>query len=219
MLRTFIDHLIVTAPTLQVGNDDISSNLGIRLEGGGRHSKMGTHNRLARLGNERYLEVIAIDPMAPPPARPRWFDLDRITGRKTTQLAGWVARTNDIQEVVSRIGSRLGLIEMMSRGPLEWLITIPADGGTPFDGVGPMLIQWQRGPHPSERLDDQNCELVKLEGFHPRADEISELLDSIGFHDEIVVSKPRPDTTPCLVAHLRTPNGIYQLQSMGAIRG
>ena len=37
---------------------------------------MGTHNRLLGLGTNVYLEVIAIDTEAAPPARPRWFSLD-----------------------------------------------------------------------------------------------------------------------------------------------
>jgi hypothetical protein len=39
---------------------------------------MGTHNRLLKLGEGFYLELIAIDPQAPPPGRPRWFGLDRL---------------------------------------------------------------------------------------------------------------------------------------------
>ncbi|WP_393939598.1 VOC family protein [Piscinibacter sakaiensis] len=60
---------------------------GCAPEGGGAHPHMGTHNRLLRLGDHCYLEVIAIDPAAPPPARARWFGLDRLAPDAAPRLA------------------------------------------------------------------------------------------------------------------------------------
>ena len=37
---------------------------------------MGTHNRVLGMAGGMYLEVIAIDPDAAAPERPRWFGLD-----------------------------------------------------------------------------------------------------------------------------------------------
>jgi len=69
------DHLAVSALTLDEGVAHVESALGVALQGGGQHVKMGTHNRLLALG-DLYLEVIAPDPGLPRPDRPRWFDLD-----------------------------------------------------------------------------------------------------------------------------------------------
>ena len=71
-----LDHLVVAARTLDEGSAWLFERLGVRPVEGGKHAFMGTHNRLLKIGPREYLEVIAIDPNAPPPARPRWFALD-----------------------------------------------------------------------------------------------------------------------------------------------
>lgn len=48
---------------------------------------MGTHNLMLRLGDSSYLEIIAINPAAPAPGRPRWFALDRLAGDGSPRLA------------------------------------------------------------------------------------------------------------------------------------
>ena len=78
----------------------MSSRLGVAPVPGGKHALMGTHNQLLGLGRETYLEVIAIDPAAPAPGRPRWFALDSPAMRsrleKGPALIHWVARSDDI---------------------------------------------------------------------------------------------------------------------------
>ena len=108
MLHTTLDHLVITAPSVETGIHYVQQTLGVGMERGGRHPRMGTHNALLRLGDDVYLEVIAVDPGAPPPERPRWFELDR-PGRP--RLAGWVARTDDIARVHGRLGNALGTLE------------------------------------------------------------------------------------------------------------
>ena len=71
-----IDHLVFAAPTLAQGIEYIADLTGVTPRPGGKHAGMGTHNALVKLGERLYLEIIAIDPDAPKPARPRWFDLD-----------------------------------------------------------------------------------------------------------------------------------------------
>lgn len=70
-----LDHITVAARTLEEGVAHVEDALGVRLSGGGKHRQMGTHNKLLRLGDDLFLEVIAVDPEAPAPANPRWFAL------------------------------------------------------------------------------------------------------------------------------------------------
>jgi hypothetical protein len=75
-VRCTIDHLTVTAPTLESGAEYVRRALGVTPGPGGQHPRMGTHNLLLRLGESAFLEVIAPEPGSCRPDRPRWFGLD-----------------------------------------------------------------------------------------------------------------------------------------------
>lgn len=79
-----------------------------------------------------------------------------------------------------------------------------------LDGVAPTLIQWQE-IHPADTLQDLGCSLIRLEGFHPEAEKVSAVLESIGFHGEFSVSPLSPGERPYLVAHIQTPTGQREL--------
>src|SRR5512145_3334018 len=179
MMHSRIDHLVVTAPSLQEGCACASDLLGVAMQPGGRHPRMGTHNALLRLGEASYLEVIAIDPAAPSPGRPRWFWLDREVEQGRTALCGWVASTSIIQAASSAVGQAFGPIETMGRDERRWRITVPRDGSMPFSGIAPLFIQWESGSHPCTRLEDRGCALVGIEAFHPQAETIRALLCTV----------------------------------------
>ncbi|MEI7700760.1 MAG: VOC family protein, partial [Planctomycetia bacterium] len=48
MLLTELDHLVVTAPDLGSGIEWVEHRLECRMQPGGRHPRMGTHNALVR---------------------------------------------------------------------------------------------------------------------------------------------------------------------------
>lgn len=183
------------APSLASGVAHVKEILGVEAGPGGEHGRMGTYNRLLRLGDEQYLEIIAVNPVAPPPARPRWFGMDRVPPKP--YLATWVARTRNL-------GSEA---QEMSRGDFRWRITIPPDGGMPFDGVAPTLIEWHTAG-PAKRLPESGCSLRKLELFHPRADQVDAFLVEIGFDGPVWAMK---GAQARLVAHIATPQGVRVL--------
>jgi glyoxalase-like protein len=202
--RSRIDHIVVTAASLAAGVDYVRRELGVAPQTGGEHVRMGTHNCLLKLGEKLFLEVIAANPGAPHPGRPRWFQLDDPESIKAPRLATWVARCDDLHAVAP---PSLGRIEAMSRGSFEWLITIPDDGRLPLQGVAPTLIQWRSGTHPAQGLKDLGCSLVRFEGFHPRPEMVRSMLRSIGFEGEFPVSSGEPS----VVAHIQTPAGPQRL--------
>lgn len=161
-----LDHIAVTAGTLAEGASAIEERLGVALQPGGRHALMATHNLLLGLGDV-YLEVIAADPEAAPPARPRWFDIDRFRG--PPRLTNWIARCDDLAAEVARGPEGVGVPTAFSRGDLAWRMALPADGRLPFDGAFPALIEWQGSLHPVQRLEDRGCRLVRLIVAHPEA--------------------------------------------------
>lgn len=180
------------------------SALGVEMQAGGEHVRMGTHNRLLRLGETLFLEVIAANPDAPRPDRPRWFQLDEPESVKAPRLATWVASCDYIHALAPE---SLGKIETMTRGNFRWLITVPEDGKLPLQGVAPTLIEWRSDAHPARGLKDLGCSLVGFEGSYPRPEEVMAMLHSIGFDGDFPVSRGEAR----LVAHIRTPAGERRL--------
>lgn len=214
MTRCYLDHLTVTAPTLEVGAKWVYETLGVMPEVGGKHPRMGTHNLLLRLGDALFLEVIAPDPQAQAPTRPRWFALDRLHHDSAPTLRTWVARTSDIQASTLACSETLGQIEPMSRGELHWWITLPPDGSLMLNGIAPALIAWQTLTHPAEKLQDRGLSLNKLELFHPEPERISRLLRSLGMDNSPIAVRPTcGEQSTGLVAVINTPQGLRSLST------
>jgi hypothetical protein len=212
MLRSRLDHIVITAPTLAVGVDYVSQALGVAPQmGAAEHPRMGTHACFWKLGERTYLEVIAVNPNAPPPQRPRWFAVDRVRPDDLPRLATWVARTDDIEAAASTSPTPLGPVEQMTRSHLHWQITIPEDGSLPCHGVAPALIRWAPGTHTATTLKDVGCSLVRLEGFHPDPKKVSAILAAIGFEGNVSLRPLPSHAEPYLVAHIMSPRGLVTL--------
>lgn len=204
------DHLVVTAADLDTGVAYVHGQIGVLPSAGGKHPRMGTHNRLLKLGDQAFLEVIAPDPDATSPARPRWFGLDALARGQPPRLATWVVRTPSIGGAVVACPPEVGEIEPISRGELNWLITIPPDGALPLDGVIPALIEWGVDTHPAINLPDSGCTLLALELYHPEGERIRSMLDSVGFSGPVTVCDSQLEGGG-LVAHMATPSGNCRL--------
>ncbi len=203
------DHLVLAARDLDAGAAWLAERLGVALTPGGRHVRMGTHNRLLGLGEGFYLELIAVDPEAPAPGRPRWFGLDApALASDRPRLIHWVARCDDIEYARSNCRHDPGEILAMERGDFRWRITVPADGRLPGDGLLPSLIQWDLPLHPAQRLPESGCRLMKLEGFHPAPVHVREGLAALGLERHLDL---HPGAGPELVAYLKTPRGLVEL--------
>lgn len=206
-----LDHLAIAAETLEEGVARVEESLGVSLEAGGRHAAMGTHNRLLGLGPGFYLEVIAIDPAAPPPGRARWFDLDRFTG--PPRLTNWAARCSDLPRALEQSPEGAGDPLSLTRGELRWQMAVPASGQLPFSGLFPALLAWKGDAHPSKMLSESQCRLQRLELIHPAADELGNSLTALISDARLVILRgPRPR----LRAMLSTPAGERTVESFPA---
>ncbi|QJI39569.1 VOC family protein [Pseudomonas sp. ADAK2] len=210
-MKSTLDHLAIVAPDLDTGCAFVSRALGVELQPGGAHPRMGTHNRLLRLGADIYLEVIAIDPSAQRPDRPRWFGMDDLAVDTPPRLATWVARTDDIHAMSEACRAIVGDPEPMTRGTLAWQITIPADGSLPLNGSAPTLIQWAQTPHPASAMLDRGCELVALDVFDPDPAKVQALLTAINFSGPVHLHALDATAKPYLIAHIQTPSGLKKL--------
>jgi hypothetical protein len=171
MLR--IDHLAVSCGGLDECQAAMEALLAVPMAAGGKHAHMGTHNRLVNLG-DLYLEVIAVDPDAPAPGWPRWFDLDNFTG--APRLTNWVAGCDDLAAELALSPEGTGKPVALSRGDFRWQMAVPDDGKLPFDGAFPALIQWEGTAHPAPRLSDVGLRLERLTIRHPQGDALQAAL-------------------------------------------
>jgi hypothetical protein len=215
MQRSELDHLVVASARLEDGVDWVEQRLGVRPQPGGRHVAMGTHNALLKLGARSYLEVIAVDPEAAAPARPRWFALDEAAMRsrlaRGPALITWVLRCESLAAACARVPD-LGEILPMSRGDFRWKIAVPESGALPWGGVLPAAIQLDAAPdggdrHPCDGLPESGCGLLALSLAHPAA-----LLGTAGilamFRELRIVGPVDLKSGPVQIeARIRTPAG------------
>ena len=167
-----LDHLVVAARTLEEGAAWLDARLGVATVPGGRHALMGTHNRLLSLGSGAYLEIIAIDPEAPPPGRARWFGIDepalQAAVRVSPRLHHVVLRSPNIEMHrwgLVNLGLNPGLPLAAQRetpeGPLSWRILVRDDGAIECGAALPTLIEWQ-GRHPTAAMAPSPLQLVAV---------------------------------------------------------
>ncbi len=210
LLACELDHIVIGASSLETGVRFIRDRLGVDIGPGGKHDRMGTHNRLMRLGDDCYLEVIAVDPEAPAPARPRWYGLDEqailASLAAQPQLLTWVVRCADIDMQIQAATVSVGAILPLSRGTLRWQLTVPDDGHLPGGGVVPHIIEWDSGVRPWETMTDPGCRLVELTLTHPDPLWLADALASLGAPRLERVSV-RKGGIPSLTARIATPSG------------
>lgn len=215
-MRLELDHLVVAARTLDEGVRWCETTLGATPGPGGKHPLMGTHNRLLRIASDAfpasYLEIIAIDPAAPPPACARWFDLDRLDLAAGPRLVHAVARTTSLDtalQALAAIGIDAGRALEASRdtpaGLLQWRIAVRDDCARPGDGRLPTLIEWGL-MHPAASMADGGVSLHSLvwRGWPAAARAVLSLANA-GHADD--------DGHATIEARLATPRGMITLRS------
>jgi hypothetical protein len=211
MLR--LDHLTIVAPSLEAGAAHVLEQIGIPMQAGGKHPEMGTHNLLLRLSAEAFLEVIAVDPAAETPSGPRWFGLgDAETVRSAwsegRRLRGWVARTDDLDSVLSRHEVLLGHKTRVSRGDRSWLFSLLPDGSLPFDGVAPPVIDWGDRGSPAPAMPDLGARLASFQIEHPDPAWCRELYKELGVANPPEVRKGAQIRYRAMID---TPGGMKEL--------
>ncbi|GLT09639.1 polyphosphate kinase [Sulfitobacter porphyrae] len=169
-----LDHIAVAGASLQRATDHVTRSLGQTPQPGGEHAVFHTHNTLLGLEDGLYLEAIAVNPDAPVPDRPRWFDLDRFAGQP--RLTNWICRCEDLEATLAALPAGFGAPVSLQRGDLRWRMAVPASGILPFDNCAPALMQWEGGNHPAARLAPSGCRLERLTVTHPDAAALADML-------------------------------------------
>jgi len=210
-----LDHIVVAAHSLEQGVEYLRETLGVELPKGGFHQTMGTHNHLMQLGNQVYLELIAINPSARVPKHPRWFGLDDRLMRERLKhqpaLITWVMNTHDIQAVKQQAQFDIGEPSKLQRDSLSWEIALTDDGRLLGNGLLPYVIQWHSSPHPSNAMADLGCRIQSLHIYHNRVAWLREKLDSLGALHLVEIHEIDDSQASYLSAIIETPSGVKTL--------
>ena len=210
MSRCELDHIVIGAASLEQGVRFIRDRLGVDIPRGGKHPDMGTHNHLMRLGDSAFLEVISIDPDAPPPGRPRWFELDEPAMQarlaESPRLVSWVIRSPDIVATAQSCSYAVGAVTAVRRDALTWRLTVPEDGRIPGEGVMPHVIEWDGGARPWEKMAERGCRLEALVITHSDPEAVEAGLRSL-CSKGIAGVHVKQGAAPALSARIVTPSG------------
>jgi hypothetical protein len=208
-----LDHIAVIAPTLAEGVAHVRACLDIDMPFGRQHPDMGTHNHLLRVGESVYLEIIAVNPAVPRPGRSRWFGLDddaavRADWDSGRRLRGWVARTDNIDAVLTRHGPVLGRKVDFTSANGRFCFAIPDDGSLPLDGAAPSVIDRLGKPPSVAAMADAGARLQSVILEHPEPARIIALYRELGIADAPVVTRGERLRYRALI---HTPAGLREL--------
>jgi hypothetical protein len=223
-----IDHLVVSASTLDEGVAWCEQTLGISPGPGGEHPLMGSHNRLFAIASphypKAYLEIIAINKgaaCARKQGERRWFDLENETlqlqlKQSGPQLIHFVASTPRAAPAMQALatlgidrGELLEASRMTPQGLLSWKITVRSDGQRLMNGTLPTLIEWGN-VHPTDHMAASGVTLQSLTASQPETHALRAAYTAIGLQG-VVVSQGANN----LIATLQTPRGLVTLESKG----
>ena len=200
MIQSTVDHIVIGAADLEKATKKVEGLIKADFSSGGKHPLMATHNRLIKLQDSIYMEVISIDPSASIPQfsaqKKRWFSLDSQSTKRRLSLAPqplcWVAAVDNIERAVSHCGYNPGKIIELTRDDLRWRLTVPENGKLPFNGILPILIEWPNGKNPAERMPESNVHLQQLTLFHSNPKKIKGILSKLNFSGPVNIELGEP---------------------------
>ena len=162
-----LDHIVFGSFTLEEGTEFVENMLQAKLSDIGYHKDMGTYNRVIRISEKIYLEVIAIDPKISNLNNRKWFNLDnsklQSKLKKSPQIIGYVTENNDIN-----ITKYYDPFIESSRDIYKWKFAMPTFNNKILDselieaGIIPNLISWT-SDKPVYQMKKNQFELISFE--------------------------------------------------------
>lgn len=201
------DHLVVGISELEVGIEQVATLTGVRAVFGGVHPHTGTHNALASLGADSYLEIVAPRPDADGSSPlATWV----ATIEQPTPIL-WAISTSDAAATRARLeragfttseptpGSR----QTPDGGVLEWKVFGLAE---PQLAAAPFFIEWSAATTHPATTSPEGCSLTRLAVTSNDNEAMRRLLGLLDVDPE-VVDGPQP----ALRAELSCPKGTVEL--------
>jgi len=164
-----IDHIVYCVPNLEEAIIHFKNKLGVNATIGGKHSLKGTKNALIHLGEQCYLELLAIDDHNHGVSPPRWMGIDLV---KKPQITRWAIQSDhliDDQKIVQTYNPLMGIIEEGQRRTpdnilLKWQMTLPL--AEPEVELIPFLLNWENSAHhPTDKMEVKcSLQFIKFYG-------------------------------------------------------
>ena len=204
-----IDHIVYAVPNLEKAMDDFEKLTGIRPIFGGYHTTQGTKNAIVNLGNQAYLEILAVDDENTKISAPRWMGIDFI---KLAKITRWALKSTDLlhdSTVLKNYHSEMGGIQggkrkMTNGQSLKWEMIMPLS--YPMVELAPFFVDWQHSEaHPTDAMPDQ-CQLLGLHFTHPNPEELMQQLSQLNLDWTISSSK-----NVSIKMDIQTPKGRIRL--------
>lgn len=162
-----LDHIVFGSFTLDEGTKFVENILQAKLSEIGYHKDIGTHNRVIRISEKVYLEVIAIDPKTSKLNNRKWFNLDnsklQSKLKKSPQVIGYVIENDNMN-----ITKYYDPFFESSRDIYKWQFAMPTFNKNILDseiieaGMIPSLISW-KSDKPVYQMKKNQFELISLE--------------------------------------------------------
>ena len=162
-----LDHIVFGASTLEEGTEFVENILQAKLSDIGYHKDMGTHNRVIRISEKVYIEVVAIDPKRKNLNNRKWFNLDNSNLQSklkiSPQIIGYVIENKD-----RNINKYYDPFFEASRDSYKWQFAMPTFKNNILDseiieaGIIPSLISW-KSDKPVYQMKKNQFELISLE--------------------------------------------------------
>ena len=187
-----LDHIVIGSFTLEEGTKFVENILQAKLSEIGYHKDIGTHNRVIRISEKVYLEVIAIDPKTSNLNNRKWFNLDnsklQSKLKKSPQVIGYVIENDDVS-----ITKYYDPFFESSRDIYKWQFAMPTFKKNILDseiietGIIPSLISW-KSEEPVYQMKTNQFELISFEILLSETQQhLSDFLNSFGKIKQVLV--------------------------------
>jgi len=204
--RSF-DHVQLACNDLDKGIAFVESKTGVKAAFGGVHPGRGSRNALLKLGERRYLEILA-----PDPAQDRSADVRGLYKIESPRLLEWVAHVDDLDPIIKALAAAKIETKPIFPGSrkrpdgklLRWrALNLKDTRG----GLLPFFIEWSKdSAHPASD-SPAGCELTSFAVIDPDPASLRATFRTLQLEDVQVDAGPRPHLT----AVIKGPKGTLEL--------
>ena len=201
------DHVQLACSDLEKGIAFVESKTGVKAAFGGVHPGRGSRNALLKLGERRYLEILA-----PDPAQDRSADVRGLYKIESPRLLEWVAHVDNLDPIIRALEAAHIETKPIFPGSrkrpdgklLRWrALNLKDNRG----GVLPFFIEWSAdSAHPASD-SPAGCELSSFTVIDPDPESLRATFRTLQLGDVQVEAGPQRQ----LKAVIKGPKGALRL--------